>query len=50
MGRNKLPDNERKVRIWIFVKQQHYAKAAAEAKAIERKYNTIKSNKGIRGR
>lgn len=49
-GPKEKPIDEKKTVIRIWVKQKYYAKAAAEAKAIERKYNSIKSNKGIRGR
>jgi hypothetical protein len=48
MGRKKLPEKEKKKRIWIFVKAKHHAKAKAAAKEIERIYNTEKSNSEVR--
>jgi hypothetical protein len=43
-GPKEKPDSEKKVAIRIWVKKKYHAKAAKEAKKIEREYNSSLSN------
>lgn len=47
-GPKEKPEAEKKQAIRIWVKKKYHAKASKEAKALERKYDTIEGNSAVR--